>query len=185
MDEIDIDERDAPLEPDFRATVVDGRLTLSDWQPFLLRGGPARSQLRSRRDAGVAIADLRRWRNDDGSGELCVEFVSGGDRDRAERVLEGWALLAGYSRVWFPDRVVELDPDAVPAFPSVRTTCPTCDAGWDDEAPEFWRHVHASGCFPRVCPICGGELPQWERAEADDPAGSGTAWEELEAASAA
>ena len=72
--EIDLDEIDALREPDFRATIRDGRLWLHEWNPFLLAGGPTRDLFRARRDAGVAIADIRRWRNADGSGELSVEF---------------------------------------------------------------------------------------------------------------
>ena len=73
-------------EPDFRATIRDGRLRLHEWTPFLFSGGPARDFFRARRDDGVAIADIRRWRNVDGSGELSVEFLSGGGRPAAEDV---------------------------------------------------------------------------------------------------
>jgi hypothetical protein len=118
----------------------------------------------------VAIADLRRWRNDDGSGELSVEFLSGGDRRRAERVLERWARVAGYSRIWLPDRVVELRGAEPPPVGTACADCPTCGTAWDDGIPEFWRTVHGAGCFPRTCLLCGGELPQWSLVEADDPA---------------
>ncbi len=161
----------APGHPTFRVTVLGDQVTLNTWWPGLLSGGAARAHFRARRDDGVAIADLRRWRNDDGTGELSVEFLSGGDRERAELVLEDWARLAGYSRAWFPHRMVDLAADGAPPLPTVEATCPTCWARWDDEAPEFWDYVRDSGCFPRTCLLCGGELPQWELAEAEGPAG--------------
>jgi hypothetical protein len=159
-----------PGAPELRATIVGTRLTLHDWFPGLVCGGPFRDRFRDRRDAGVAIADLRRWRNDDGSGELSVEFLSGGDRPRAERALERWAHLAGYSRVWLPDRVVEFPAASAPAVARANSSCPTCGAEWDDEIPEFWQTVRNSGCFPRTCLLCGGELPQWSLVDADNPA---------------
>jgi hypothetical protein len=133
-------------------------------------GGPFRDRFRALREAGVAIADLRRWRNEDGTGELSVEFLSGGDRRSAERVLTRWARLAGYSRIWLPDCVVQLSGGEPPAAEAARADCPTCGASWDDESPRFWQHVRDVGCFPRTCLLCGGELPQWSQAEADSPA---------------
>jgi hypothetical protein len=149
---------------------VGDRLILNAWWPGLASGGPWRERLRERRDAGVAIADLHRWRDSRGDGELVVEFVSGGERKHAEAVLEGWASLAGYRRIWFDDRMVDLGADPRD-LPTAGVTCTTCGARWDDGKPEFWKHVRQAGCFPRTCMLCGGELPQWQVAEADDPAG--------------
>ncbi|MBA2564339.1 MAG: hypothetical protein H0V09_02800 [Gemmatimonadetes bacterium] len=177
IDEFDFDtDLDGPGPPTFRATILGDTLTLNEWWPFLLSGGPAREHFRARRDDGVAIADLRRWREKDGSGELSVEFLSGGGRVRAERVIEGWARMAGYSRVWFPDRVVDLIAPGPPPIAPVAVTCPTCRATWNDESADFWLEVRDSGSFPRVCPVCGAVMPQWGPAEADDPgAGPGSA----------
>jgi hypothetical protein len=146
---------------------VDGRLTLNDWWPGLVGGGPWRQQFRERRDAGVAIADLRRERDSRGEGELAVEFLSGGDRDGAEAVLEEWARWTGYRRIWFEDRMVDLGEQA-PAPQTASAICPTCGASWDDSIPEFWASVRDNGCFPRTCPLCGGELPQWEVVARDE-----------------
>ena len=156
--------------PHFRATIRKGRLRLHDWTPFLFSGGPSREFFRSRRDEGVSIADIRRWRNEDGASELSVEFLSGGGRRRpaAERVIERWARLAGYSRLWFPERVVELDADGPAEVATVEVRCPTCRACWNDGDADFWHTVRRSGSFPRICPVCGGELPQWELAAAED-----------------
>jgi hypothetical protein len=164
------DDLEPDSAPDLRATIVGDRLVLNDWWPGLAGGGPWRESFRLRRDAGVAIADLHRWRDARGDGDLVVEFLSGGDRERAEAVLERWARLAGYRRIWFDDRLADLGAEP-PDLPTASVTCTTCGAGWDDGKPEFWKHVRQAGCFPRTCMLCGGELPQWEVGEEDDPAG--------------
>jgi hypothetical protein len=43
-------------------------------------------------------------------------------------------------------------------------------ARWDDCQPEFWKNVRQVGRLPRTCMLCGGELPQWQVGEPDDPA---------------
>lgn len=160
------DTQGEPGAPDFRATIVDGQITLNEWWPGLVCGGPWREQFRQRRDAGVAIADLRRRRDAHGDGDLTVEFLSGGDRAQAEHALEQWARCTGYRRIWFEDRVVDLGAEP-PASCTACVRCPTCGAGWDDGIPEFWTSVRDDGCFPRTCLLCGGELPQWEIAKGD------------------
>ena len=171
MDEINAEE--FPEPPSLRATVLGEHLTVTDWAPSLFASGPARDFFRARQKDGVAIADLRRWRNDDGSGELSVEFLSDGERPTAERVIEEWARLTGYSRVWFPDRVLDLTVEGPPPLPTVEATCPTCWATWADEDAEFWQIVRTSGEFPRICPVCGCELPQWRIAKSVEREGFG------------
>jgi hypothetical protein len=143
----------------------------------LATGGPWRESLRKPRDAGVAIADIHRWRDSRGDGDLVVEFLSGAEREHAEAVLAGWAHLAGYRRIWFDDRMVDLGAEPRD-LPTATVTCSTCGARWDDGKPEFWKNVRQAGCFPRTCMLCGGELPQWRVGEPDEPAGCGSGREE-------
>jgi hypothetical protein len=125
----------------------------------MARGGPLGSLLRARERAAVAIADLTLHGED--SEELLVRFHAAGRmRDEAERVLLEWASRVGYRRVWFPDRMVEIEPSPEQiGRASVR--CPTCRAGWADSSPEFWLSVRKQGAFPMWCALCGCELPQW------------------------
>ncbi len=62
------DEEDEPDHlgaPDFRATIHDGELLVTNWAPYLLNGGgPYRRMVRERAAAGVTIADM--WLNGDG-----------------------------------------------------------------------------------------------------------------------
>lgn len=138
-------------------------------------GGPWRREFRGRRDAGIAMADLRRARDSHGDGDITVEFLSCGDRAKAEAVLEEWARLTGYRRVWFNDRVIDLGSDP-PVPVTAAVICPTCGARWDDGIPEFWACVREEGLFPRTCLVCGGELPQWSVTDCEpmlDPAEDG------------
>jgi hypothetical protein len=74
-----------------------------------------------------------------------------------------WARAVGYRRVWLPDRLVPIDSPAQMGRASVR--CPTCRARWRERDPSFWHEVRSSGHFPWVCPVCGGDLPQWDVVE--------------------
>src|SRR4051812_50012970 len=69
-----------------------------------------------------------------------------------------WAANTGYSRVWLPDRVVDLREDAAVAG-TARVRCPTCSLEWRDSAPEFWQSVREDGWFPGFCIACGGAPP--------------------------
>ena len=66
----------------------------------------------------------------------------------------------GHRRLWLPDRLVEIerDPEAI-THASVR--CDVCHARWSDGTPEFWLGVREAKAFPKWCPVCGCELPQW------------------------
>ena len=53
--------------PDFRATIHDGELLVTNWAPYLLNGGgPTHRMVRERAAAGVTIADM--WLNGDRGG---------------------------------------------------------------------------------------------------------------------
>jgi hypothetical protein len=149
------------LHPWARAVVVDGRLTLNCWTPFLMSGGPTRGLLAPLRDRGVVLADLSCWESG-GREELIVEWVpEGAGSDEALATIEGWARTVGYVRVWSPGRVLDLG-DAAFAGGRAVVECPTCGLAWDDDSADFWAVVRSNGCFPRRCLVCNASLPQWE-----------------------
>lgn len=132
-------------EPMCRATIRDGVLTLNRWRP-ILHGcfEPA---------AGVAIADLTVL----SPRELLVEWIVAGDD---EEILLEWAQLVGYTRVWLPARLVELEASLVPDG-AAEVECPTCGTVWSQGSPDFWANLRRLGYFPGSCLACGGSLPEW------------------------
>ena len=154
----DADEHEVP-RPTWRATIRGGRLMLTQWAPFLITGGPAGTLFRGRRRTGVAIADLSLHGED--ADEITVRYwLEGADRASADEVLRTWAGDLGYRRIWLPDRVVELETDPE-RLERASVSCPTCRSRWSDGTPEFWHMVREAGMFPKWCPMCGCELPQW------------------------
>jgi hypothetical protein len=157
--------------PTCRATIRDGRVTLNAWTPGLRGRGPEPSGFRS---ITAALCDLQML--DD--GELMVLPVRRIPWSRpAEETLLAWAAIAGYRRVWLPDRVVEFD-DAPAPIGHATVDCPTCGARWEDAELSFWENVRRHGWFPGTCLACGGSLPEWSVA-AGDAAADETAAEEI------
>ncbi len=152
------DEDEIPDLPDFRATIRGPRLTVIAWMPHLLTAGPTGALVRERAADGVTIADL--WVTESEPSEVIVEYLAVADRRRADRLLGRWAEAVGHSRLWLPDRLVTLDPDR--PLGSAKVQCPTCGASWQDGSPDFWENVRKGGRFPASCPICNGDLPQWQ-----------------------
>lgn len=148
-----------PGSPTYRATVVGRRVTLVCWMPLLMSGPGAGAAFREREAAGVTVADLT-TAGEGPAREVTVEFHARGDAEQAERALEEWAQLAGYRRIWFPDRVVGFDE--CPPLRAARVTCPACRHAYREQRAEFWLDVHRRGCFPNYCLVCGHDLPQWE-----------------------
>ena len=157
-DEDEGDHEGVPELPDFRATIRGSQLTLVAWAPHLLSGGPTANLVRERAKEGVTIADL--WVTGDEPHEVIVEYLAVADRGRADRLLTRWAEAVGHSRLWLPDRLVALDPDR--PLGTAKVECPTCGAGWQDSSTDFWLNVRSLGRFPSLCPICNGDLPQWQ-----------------------
>ena len=165
-------EDDSATQPDYRATIARGRLTLVSWHPQLMSPwGPCNTHLRERDRAGIGIADLTVIREPGTRLELIVKFLCGGHRADVCGSIVCWAATLGYGRVWFPDDVVDLDDVDIPAEQPAVTRCQVCRSRWEDGDPEFWLTVRNWGSFPLACPLCGGDLPQWEVA---DPRGRAT-----------
>lgn len=155
-DGIETSDQEGP--PDFRASVRDGRVTLLPWFNQVFLGGPTRQLGVALDAAGVSLVDLR-MTGDGPEREVTVAFQADGDRRRADRAIARWARAVGYRRIWFPDRVEELE--GLPALRPARTTCNACGANWGEDSPDFWQIVTTAGFFPTICPLCGGDLPQW------------------------
>ena len=169
--EIDEDTPDGPDQPDFRATVQrSGAIRLVHWGPWLQSTGPAYTLMTARDRAGVAIADLRVSRDDEGmASEVIVEFHSGGG-DTHRAALIDWAHAVGYRRVWFDGELVDLEQTA---GGPVTTRCTGCGQQFvDGRTGHFWHHVRASGVFPTACSLCGSDLPQWTRTRPTDAGGA-------------
>ena len=134
-------------------------MTLNPWNPRMIRGGPMAMQIRKVR---AALVDLFLAEED----ELIVEPVAQ-SRFAAEdaATVVAWARSVGYSRVWLPDEVLELDGE--PAGGAAKVLCRSCGARWADESHRFWLQVREQGHFPGYCPACGSSLPEWEVSNPD------------------
>jgi hypothetical protein len=157
-----MNDPDAYSEPDFRATIVRGELTIVGWHSHLMGSwGPTNTHLRNRDRAGIGIADLTVIREPDQQLELIVKFLCGGNRAEVRDAIVDWAASLGYGRVWLPDDVIELDGAELAAAERASTRCRTCRTRWEDDDPDFWLTARRWGIFPLACPLCGGDLPQW------------------------
>jgi hypothetical protein len=143
--------------PDLRVTVRGATIRAVEWSPWLASGGPIGMLLAARGRAGVAIADVAVTREDGVAVEAIVRFLAG-DREPARDALAMWARDVGYRRLWLPDETVELPG---PAEGLAETRCGGCGGRFVDGDPGFWAVVRSTGCFPTLCPLCGGDLPQW------------------------
>jgi hypothetical protein len=158
-----MNDPDSLSDPDFRATIAGDRVTLVAWHRGLMGPwGPCNTHLRARDRAGVGIADLTVIREPGTALELIVKFLSGGHRADVRDALVGWAASLGYGRIWLPDEVVDLDDTQLAAGAVARTRCQACRTRWEDGDQDFWLSVRRWGVFPMACPLCGGDLPQWE-----------------------
>ena len=158
-DEEDIDFNFDELdgEPDYRVTIRGDRLMLTYCFPWLARGGPLGKLARDRGKDGVYIADLTIADDD----LLVRVHASPADASGAEGRLLEWAATVGYTRVWLPSGIVDLDGVGTVAE-AAAVTCDSCGIEWDDPTPELWEQVHSEHSFPRCCPVCGTDLPQWQ-----------------------
>jgi len=154
-------------EPSYRATIRGGKLMLTGWAPWLISGGPVGHLLPARGRAGVTIADLTIHGADE--DELSVRFfVRAEPTEAADEILIGWARQVGYRRLWLPDRLVTLERDPE-IITRAKVRCGVCRAKWSDASPEFWLVVHQARAFPRFCPACGCEMPQWTTEPTRNP----------------
>ena len=154
----DEDADQEPEPPDLRITIRSGRVYVEPWAPWLWTEGPVGSLISQRAAAGVTVADA--WLTGEDDRELIVRYLLVADSGHAGRLLIRWAESVGHRRIWFPDRVMNVEQRRPLGLASVR--CPTCGAEWEDGSPGFWEGVRTNGRFPTICVICNGDLPQWK-----------------------
>lgn len=151
---------DCATVPDYRATIRRRRVTLTHWGPWLAGGGPAGNLVRQRAEDGIALADLTVVRDETGLADEVVVDLLCGDTPEVRASVVSWAGAAGYRRVWLPDVIADVHGD--PRVGGLaRTRCGNCGVRFADDDPDFWVGVRRSGIFPAMCPLCGGDLPQW------------------------
>jgi hypothetical protein len=156
-----------PAEPSFRATILDGRLFLTEWAAWLTGHNPLGIRDEPSATQAAAIADLSPLGV--GEDELLVMLrEEGPDREDALRTLLGWAGRVGYRRVWLESELIEIPPSPEQIGPAA-VRCPVCRSEWHASSPEFWIAVRKAKRFPPWCARCGCELPQWDVDEGSRP----------------
>lgn len=145
-----------------RAIIRNGRLTLTH-RPMFLQARRTLTYARALEAAGTVICDLEIERGATGS-DLIVRFVpEGSENDDATETLLAWAELAGFGRVWLPDRLIELNDTLVPDPRTLEAiACPTC--GIEDSdflTADALAMLRRRGHLPRLCPVCGEHKPEW------------------------
>jgi hypothetical protein len=148
--------------PAFRATIRGGRIWLRAWSPALLQAPQARNLATRPVAVDTAVADLTvaEVETESGRRDLIARFLYRSAEADDEGPLIDWASRTGYSMLWLPDRLVELEIDPN-RLGEARTECPTCGARWAQDDPAFWAEVLRQGYFPDTCNYCGCALPEW------------------------
>jgi hypothetical protein len=146
--------------PDFRATITREQLWIRPSQELEPNEEPDECVEKPPRGV-VVVVDLSVQR----SGrrrELIVCTLGSGDLPMfAVNSLVAWAKKTGYSRFWFPDRLVDIDEGPDPDE-AAHVQCPSCRTTFHRGGAGFWLAVVEHGYFPDLCEVCGGQLPQWE-----------------------
>ena len=154
------DEAPSPY-PHARATIVDGQVTIVEWDPRLLRT----QFLSSCRGNPQAIyADLRFFGDPEVREVVISNDVPGAIDEGAKAVFTRWASQVGVVRIYFPDEFVELQP-AFDAGLEAVVTCPICRHRIEAGGLEFWIGVKRCGVTPTRCSSCGSAIPQMQVAE--------------------
>ena len=181
FDEIFGGEGDTPdLTPTWRATIRRGRLMLTGWAPWLITGGPMGNLLPARARSGVTIADLTVHCED--RDEVSVRYLVRAEprlRARGDPRSTGRSRSA-IERIWLPDSHgrarARPRADHRRDGPLRRTAA---RGGRTGRRSSGSASVEAKA-FPKWCPICGCEMPQWTarpaRRDADARPHKGSRW---------
>lgn len=138
-----------------------GRLTITP-RPFPMRARPAGAYADALRNAGSVMAELALEDSETGR-ELTVRFAPPESQtEEAVDALMEWALLAGCSRVWLPDRVVDLDGRLIPPPDELESAeCPTCGiVAAEHTTVDDLARSRQRGLRSRTCPVCMTRLPE-------------------------
>jgi hypothetical protein len=149
--------------PELRATVSRrGDVVMTRWSPgAACPGGPAASQLRVRKLAGVFDLTIERESADGitiATDLLVSDAFLANDSALAYEKLIAWAARLGYRRVWLSHEVVALEPNLLGG--TWETTCRHCGSTWSDSTAGFWLNARAAGYYPLACSVCSHPLPQ-------------------------
>jgi hypothetical protein len=146
----------------YRAVIRHGRITILK-RPFILMAQQARAYSDAVRKAGTTICEVEAGITSAGERELTVEPVAGCELDgQALDTLLGWAAVIGCTRVWLPDRVIDLDDSLLPAPEDVESSpCPTCGVSAHvDRVADELASLRRRGHRPRICPVCMSDSPE-------------------------
>ncbi len=146
--------------PTFRATIREGRIWLSAWSPqmFTPCDGPERQLAPEVAVAELTVAEVE---GESGRRDLIARFVCRSESGGEVETLVDWAARTGYSKLWLPDRLIDLEIDPN-RLGEASTDCPTCGAHISTDDPRFWAEVLGRGYFPDTCNYCGCSLPEWQ-----------------------
>lgn len=149
--------------PELRATVSRrAGVVMTPWSPGVASpGGPAASQIRMRKLAGVFDLTIERETADGitiATDLLVGDAFLADDAVLAYDQLIAWAARLGYRRVWLSHEVVALEPNLLGGTWS--TTCRHCGSTWSDATAPFWLNARAAGYFPLLCSLCSHPLSQ-------------------------
>lgn len=145
---------EGPNYPDARATIIDGQLTLVDWDPRLKRT----AFLTGRK---AQHAEVRWVGEPDPREALVMNEVPGALDESAKAIFIRWGAQVGLDRIWFQDDFADLRDEQATDL-AARVRCSTCQAEIAACGIGFWEGVRSTGMFPSRCSSCGGCLPQWE-----------------------
>jgi hypothetical protein len=124
-------------------------------------GGPAASQIRTRKLAGVFDLTIARDSADGitiATDLLVADAFLAVDAELAYEQLIAWASGLGYRRVWLAHEVVALQPGLLGG--KWESTCRHCGSAWSDSTNVFWLAARAAGYYPLSCSLCSHPLPQ-------------------------
>lgn len=147
--------------PDARATIVEGQITIIEWDPRLLRTGFL-SSCQGR--AQAVYADLRFLGDPEAREVVVSNDVPGAIDGEAREILTRWASQVGLARIFLPDEFVELRPEFNGSLDAA-VTCPVCRHRITAGGLEFWLGVKRSGMTPTRCSSCGSAIPQMQIVE--------------------
>ncbi len=146
----------APVGERNQVTITRTRLTVVPWARWLAADGPL-ANFEAHVDDGIAFDDLGIVRDDRGlADEVVVDMLCGDGREPCATLVR-WASAPNLA-----DRPAGPAGGRRPSGRPRRTRCRSCGGRLAAGEPEFWVTVPCMGAFPPACPLCGGDLPQWD-----------------------
>jgi hypothetical protein len=146
-------------QPTFRGVVRKGQLWISSWEDVSLGGDFLTTHGNWDRTDQPGVFDLiLTGQNEDEI--IVVPCNRDCSASGAEEILSLWASALGYTRIWFEDSVVKLEPDPAQVG-TLSLDCDICGFQMDVDSPELWLACRDGGSFLRNCLACGSLIPQY------------------------